>query len=796
MLVSKNWLADFVQLEVSTESISEKLTALGLEVESTRKAAPAFSGVVVGKVTELEQHPDADKLRVAQVDVGAEAPLQIVCGAPNVAVDMCVPVATVGAVLPPDSKGKPFKIKKTKLRGVESYGMLCSESELGLADNASGLMALPAGLALGQDIREALALDDDIIEIGLTPDRGDCLSLMGVARELAVAFNTNLKSFTTEEQASTGTSPAVTLSAPEACPQYFARTLSGVDNSGKSPLWLVERLRRSGIRSLSPVVDVTNYVMLALGTPLHAFSADAIAGNINVRWAQQDESLTLLDGKAATLDSDMLVIADDDKAIALAGIMGGENSVVHEHTTDIVLESAWFAPAAIVGRARRFNLHTDASHRFERGVDFALQRLAIETATQLITTICGGQAHAVSGAQQEAHLPQRPTITLAAQQVDDILGVAFPRGQITPLLRQLGMTVEEQGETYQVTPPSYRFDIAISEDLVEELARIWGYENIPLTTIKADKLSNQRRQDATPRRLLNRLLVDLGYNEAISYSFVDKKSAALLSDASNAIELMNPLSAELASMRTSLLPSLAKALSHNVNRQQNNVRLYEFGHGYTRIDGNIVHTEKLAGIVTGDVHPLQWGYRQRAIDFFDLKGDVDMLLAELGVQDDISYVRSQRDYLHPGQSAEVHYQGESIGFVGALHPSVEKSFDFDTKVFAFELDIAKITRLVLPVAESLSKYPEIRRDISVLMAQGHQAADIMDAIRAVDSHIVTDVRLFDVYIGRNIPRNTKSMAIAIYLQDKKKTLTDEQADDVIRQITDMLTQTFNAELRG
>ncbi len=793
MLVSKNWLADFVPVGVSTEMMSDKLTALGLEVESVNKAAPAFTGVVVGQVVGLEQHPDADKLRVANVDIGAEETLQIVCGAPNVAVDMIVPVATVGAVLPGN-----FKIKKSKLRGVESYGMLCSESELGLADSAEGLMSLPAGLALGQDIREALALDDDIIEIGLTPNRGDCLSLTGVARELAVAFGTDEIDNTVTDVDGEGDSPAVTLSAPAACPHYIARTISGVDNTVASPLWLVERLRRAGIRSLSPVVDVTNYVMIALGTPMHAFNAGAITGGIEVRLAKPQEALTLLDGKEVTLDEDMLVIADEEKAIALAGIMGGANSVIDANTTEIVLEAAWFAPAAIAGRARRLTLHTDSSHRFERGVDFAMQSQAIAMATQMIVDICGGQPHVANTQTLAEHLPARNSVELTAQYVDDVLGIEFPRQQIVPLLRKLGMQVEvlEEYVAFSVTPPSYRFDISIAEDLIEELARIWGYDNVPMVAIKADKLSNQGKQDLTPRRALHRLLVDLGYNEAISYSFIDEKLAGQLSETDNAIKLMNPLSAELAVMRTSLVPSLAKALSYNVNRQQNNVRLYEFGHGYTRIDGDLVHTEKLAGMMTGDVHPLQWGYRQRAIDFFDAKGDIEAIFEELGVLDDISYTRSQRQYLHPGQSAEVLYQGKSIGFVGGLHPNVEKNLDFDTKVFAFELDIATIAQDRLPVAESLSKYPEIRRDISVLMAQGHQSEDILKAIRAVDSQIVTDVCLFDVYIGRNIPRNTKSMAIAIYLQDKAKTLTDEQADKVIAQITDMLSKTFNAELRG
>lgn len=791
MLVSKNWLADFVQLSESTEVISDKLTALGLEVESVNKAAPEFKGVVVGKVLELEQHPDADKLRVAKVDVAADEPLQIVCGASNVAVDGVFPVATIGAVLPGN-----FKIKKSKLRGVESHGMLCSESELGLADSADGLMELPSNFTIGQDIREALDLNDEIIEIGLTPNRGDCLSHLGVARELSVAFNSKLTYTASEAIQGQGASPKVTLSETKACPHYIARTISQVDNTVASPLWLVERLRRAGVRSLSPVVDVTNYVMLALGTPMHAFKASAVDGEIIVRMAEQNEPMTLLDGKEITMDADMLVIADQQKPIALAGIMGSENSVVDADTDTIVLESAWFSLSAITGRARRLTLHTDASHRFERGVDYGLQQQAIDLATQMIVEICGGQAHESTMASEAENLPARQAIELSVKQINQVLGVQFPEEQIEPIFTQLGMQVEVSGDSYSVTPPSYRFDVAIAEDLIEELARIWGYDNIPVVAVKANKLTHQAKQDLMPRRLLNRLLVDMGYSEAISYSFVDPKTSALLSDVSNQVNLLNPLSAELSVMRTSLLPSLAKALAYNVNRQQNDVRLYEFGHAYRQNNDELIHSEKLSGIVTGNVHPLQWGYRERSIDFFDIKGDVESLLAQLGVISDVSFKRSEHEFLHPGQAADIYFGDECIGFVGGLHPSVEKALDFDRKVLAFELDIAKITRPKLQVAEKLSKYPEIRRDISVLMAQGHKAADIVETIRAVNSDLVIDVRLFDVYIGRNIPRNTKSMAIAIYLQDKSKTLTDEQADTVIEEITNKLSEKFNAELRG
>ncbi|PIE39947.1 MAG: phenylalanine--tRNA ligase subunit beta, partial [Gammaproteobacteria bacterium] len=500
---------------------------------------------------------------------------------------------------------------------------------------------------------------------------------------------------------------------------------------------------------------------------------------------------------ALTLDADMLVIADDDKAIALAGIMGGANSVIDADTSELVLEAAWFNPAVIAGRARRIGFHTDASHRFERGVDYTLQAQAIDLASQLIVEICGGQAHTPSVATDTEQLPTRKSIHISAAQIDAVLGFAFPRHEIATILTCLGMSVAVEGETYQVTPPSYRFDITITEDLIEELARVWGYDKVPVASVKVEKLANQAPQDLTPRRDLQRLLVDKGYHEAISYSFIDEKTASWLSNTSTSVKLINPLSAELAVMRTSLLPSLAKALSYNVNRQQHDMRLYEFGHGYTQDKkGGVLHTEKLAAIATGEALPMQWGYRARAMDFFDIKGDLEFVFAQLGVLDDIHYQRAKHEFLHPGQSATVFYGEQNIGFVGALHPNVQKNLDIDSKVFAFEIDIATIIYHRSPVAESLSKYPEIRRDISVLMAQGYQSADILAAIRAASSELVTDVRLFDVYIGRNIPRNTKSMAIAIYLQDKTQTLTDEQADAVIARITQMLSENFNAKLRG
>lgn len=795
MLVSKNWIKSFVDIDANTNDICEKLTALGLEVEGVNPAAPAFSKVVVGKVIELEQHPDADKLRVATVDVGADEPLQIVCGAPNVAIGMLSPTALIGAVLPGD-----FKIKKSKLRGVESNGMLCSASELGLAEEKDGLLELPASLTVGANIRQVLDLNDEVIEVGLTPNRGDCMSILGVARELAVAYEKELngESLKTDFSEIDDVSPAVTLSAPEGCVTYIARKISGIDNTLKSPLWLKERLRRAGLRSLSPVVDVTNYVMLTLGAPLHAFDANKINGGINVRFAKQDEKLTLLDGKEIKLSDDVLVIADEQAAIAMAGIMGGKDSEVSNNSTEIVLEAAWFNADTVVGRGRRYNLFTDAAQRFERGVDYRVQQQAIDLATQLIIKICGGKAHKATIAIDEKSLPTRQSISLNARKVDAVLGFRFPRKRIAGIFESLGMQVEEKDKgEFLVTPPSYRFDIEIAEDLIEELARVNGYDKVPVTNVSYLKLDNREEKAEDISSLIHDTLTHLGYQEAISYSFLDKKSAELLTD-SIAVPLQNPISEELSVMRTSLLPSLLKALQYNVNRQQKQVRLYEIGKTYSYTNEakeGFVEKKYVAGILYGHGQPLQWGYRERLLDFFDAKGHVETLLENLGFNG-VRFARIESELLHPGQSVGLFVGDKEIGRVGTLHPKLAANFDIDEKAFYFELCLDTVPGLDVVVATAISKYPVIRRDISLLMAQGHQFADILSSIKKVANNLVAEVTLFDVYVGRNIARGMKSMAFSIYLQDKTRTLTDEQADQVIADITDVLVKEYNAKLRG
>lgn len=797
MLISKNWLKSFIDLDISTTEICNKLTDLGLEVEGVSPVAPAFSKVVVGEVIELEQHPDADKLRVAKVNVGDETSLQIVCGAPNVSIGMFAPTALVGAVLPGN-----FKIKKSKLRGVESQGMLCAASELGLAEEKDGLMVLPTGLTVGADIRQVLDLDDEIIEIGLTPNRGDCMSVLGVARELAVGFEKTLNtdSLKTKIKDSEVSSPEVNLNAPNACPSYIARKITGINNKAVSPLWLQERLRRAGLRSLSPVVDVTNYVMLTLGTPLHGFDANKLTGAIEVRFAKQGEKLTLLDGKSIDLSDDVLVIADQKAPIAMAGIMGGADSEVSQDSQDVVLEAAWFNPSAVVGRARRYQLFTDASQRFERGVDYQAQQQAIDLATQLIVKICGGQACQATVASVTDQLPVRQPIQLAARKVDNLLGFRFPRRRIAGILQSLGMQVNELDKAeFEVVSPSYRFDIEITEDLIEELARVNGYDKVPVADVSHLKSDERAAEKVNYTATIHDALTHLGYQQAIGYSFIDKASAELVKDA-NAIHLQNPISEELSVMRTSLLPSLLKALQYNVNRQQKEVRLYEIGRSYCHADKvenkqTFVEKKIVAGMLYGHGQPLQWGFRERLLDFFDVKGHLEQLLESLGFSD-VQFRQLESDLLHPGQAAAAFIGDMEIARVGTVHPKIAKAYDIDDKAFYFELCLDEVPLTEVVMAEPVSKYPVIKRDISLLMAQGYQFADISQSIKKVANNLVSQVTLFDVYVGRNIAKGMKSMAFSIYLQDKTRTLTDEQADQVIADITDVLINEYNAKLRG
>ena len=790
MQISEAWLREYVNPAISTEELVEQLTMAGLEVDSVAPAAAKFSGVVVGEVMSMQQHPDADRLRVCQVAVGEAEPLQIVCGASNVRVGLKIPAALIGAVLPGD-----FKIKKSKLRGEESFGMLCSEKELGLAAEASGLMELASDAPVGTDIRDYLSLNDSIIEVDLTPNRADCLCVEGLAREVAV-LNQMSWSTTRVENAEVRHQDTLTVSveATDACPRYLGRLIKGVNARAQTPQWMQERLRRSGLRSLGPLVDVTNYVLIELGQPLHAFDAEKLTGGITVRWAKADENLTLLNGQTINLDNQALVIADDKQALALAGIMGGNNSAVDNETRAVFLECAFFAPQSIAGEARRFGLHTDSSHRFERGVDATLQTRAIERATQLIIDIAGGSAGAITEVTTESTLPQRQTVLLRRQRIEKMLGIILADEQVTDIFQRLGMAVQTQVDGWYVTPPGFRFDIAIEADLIEEIARVYGYNNLPNSSLLMRSQLIPVTETVLDIDRVKDLLVDRGYQEAITYSFVDEDIQNAIAPDSEVIRLKNPISSELSVMRTTLWCGLLKAALYNTNRQQNRVRLFETGLRFIKKEGQIHQQKMLAGLVLGSAYNEQWGVNTRKVDFFDIKADVQALFALTG--NEMQFLLGQLSALHPGQTAEIQaLNGEKIGWLGMLHPNLEKQLGFDTQVFLFELDQNLTLDKRIPIFKSLSKFPSVRRDLALIVKEDISAIDIINCVKDSAEPTLQDVIIFDIYRGKGVEEGCKSVALSLILQDEAQTLTDSEIDAIVSRALDILINKIHAKLR-
>lgn len=791
MKVSEQWLRDWVDPTVSGAELAARLTMVGLEVDRIEPAAPAFERVVVGRVVDLNPHPQADRLRVAMVDVGGTDLLQIVCGAPNVAVGLCVPTALVGAVLPGG-----LSIKKSKLRGVESWGMLCSAKELGLAENSEGLLPLPPNSPPGQNVRELLGLDDEIIEIELTPNRGDCLGMEGIAREVAALDRREFRALPVDavEPVSDAIFP-VTLHDPVGCPRYVGRVIQNVDPAAETPLWMQERLRRAGVRSLGPLVDVTNYVMLELGQPMHAFDLGRLSGGIEVRRALPGEQLELLNGTMVDLDEDTLLITDHSGPVAMAGIMGGEISSCTAMTRDVFLESAFFAPTCIAGRARRYGLQTDASHRFERGVDPQLQRRAIERATRLLLDITGGQPGPVVEAVAVEHLPTAPSIRLRADRVYRLLGVEIPTTEIEAILRRLGMQVTVEADHWQVVPPSARFDICLEEDLIEEVARIYGYEQLP-----SNRPLTRLAMAPQPERQVELVqfkaaLVQRGFQEAITYSFVDPAFQAVIDPERTPLRLSNPISADLAVMRTSLWPGLLKALIHNQKRQQPRVRLFEHGLTFVPDDEGLRQEPYLGGVLAGTALPEQWGVPARLADFFDLKGDVEALLTLTGEPESFSFVAASHPALHPGQSAGIERRGTNVGWLGTLHPRVARELDVEGDAFLFELSLAGLQMARLPTFHELSRFPASRRDIAIVVDQTVTAQAIRDCIRQSGGELLRDILLFDVYRGSGIPKGRKSLALGLILQDFSRNLTDSMVEEAVSGIIAGLAEQFGATLR-
>jgi len=791
MRFSEAWLREWVSPPVDSVTLADQLTMAGLEVDSVQPAAPAFSGVVVGEVRSVAQHPDADKLRVCIVDVEQGEPLQIVCGAANVVAKMRVPVALVGAVLPGG-----FQIKRAKLRGVESLGMICSASELGLAESSSGILPLPGDAPVGEDFRAYLALDDACVEVDLTPDRGDCLSVAGIAREVSAINALPLTPPAVDPVApqSDDCFP-VALDAPAACPRYVCRVVRGIDPAAETPLWMKERLRRGGIRAISPVVDVTNYVMLELGQPMHAFDLAELDREIRVRMARPGEALMLLSGEALELRGDSLVIADAAKPLALAGIMGGEHSGVTGQTRDILFESAFFAPQAILGRARSYGQQTDASHRFERGVDPDLQVPAIERATALLTAICGGVPGPVVETVSPEHLPVRQPIHLRRERIGRILGVSVGDADVEAYLQRLGMTVSAAADGWDVVPPSGRFDVAIEVDLIEEVGRIYGFSAIPAARSLTRIDMHAPPEAAFDLERAKQVLVARDYQEAITYSFVHPSMQQLLDPGRPPIALANPISTEMSVMRTTVWAGLLGVLAYNRARQQERVRIFESGLRFTKQDEEIKQEKTICGLVSGAASAEQWGMPSRPVDFFDLKGDVEAVLAGGGAGEAVEFRAAAHSALHPGQCAEILRGGRVVGRLGLLHPDVERRLDLVGPVYLFELDVEALGEGALPAFAPLSKFPSIRRDLAIVVDRALPFARVRDCVRGAAPAIVKEIRLFDVYTGDRIDSGLKSLALGLILQDSSDTLVDERVDAAMSGIVRALSSELDARLR-
>lgn len=789
MKLSEAWLKEFVAVEADAAELAERLSFAGIEVAAVEPAIPPFKKVLVGKVESLAPHPSADKLKVCQVDVGSGPLQQIVCGAPNVRVGMKAPV-----ILPGGSLLDGTLIKQAALRGVESHGMLCSAKELGLSEEASGLMALPDDAPLGAELRAYLGGDDQIVEVEITPNRGDCLSVLGVARELGALYDLPLK------QGQVAAIPAaikdtvtVDNKAPQACPLYAGRVIRGIRGDAVTPLWMRERLRRAGLRLVHPVVDVTQYVMLELGQPMHAYDLQHIAGGIVVRMATEGEKVKLLDGEVHSLEPDMLAIADHKHALGVGGIMGGAESAVQYGSTDIFLEAAYFSPTAVSGRPRRLGLLTDAGYRFERGVDPSGQARALERATQLIMQIAGGQPGPVN-----VHAAQKPAISkpirLRRARLAALLGIEVADGEVRRILTRLGFVLSPDKEGWSVVAPSHRFDIEIEEDLIEEVGRIHGYDHIPPLQYPARHGMDRLPEAQVDLRRLRQVLVDRGYQEVVSYSFVDAALQKRLHGASG-LPLANPITAEMTEMRLGLWQGLLKTLHYNLSRQEDRVLVFETGLRFSVQADEIKQENVIAGLISGARLPLQWGVKERPADFADLRGDVEALLGPAGLVSQLQAEKASHPALHPGQTARLKLNGVELGWMGALHPGVVKALDLFQGAFLFELLLEPLLRGKIPGFEPISRFPAVRRDLAVVVAEEVSAAQLLAGAREAVGTLLQDVRIFDIYRGPGIDSGRKSVALGLILQDSSRTLTDEDADGAMARVADRLRRDLGATIR-
>jgi len=792
MKISTTWLKNWIDLKLNANELAQKLSLSGLEAASIEKAAGDFEKVVVGQIVECSQHPDADKLKICRVDVGEKENLQIICGAPNARQGIKVAVALMDAVLPGN-----FKIKKAKLRGVESFGMMCSTRELGLSDDHAGIIELESDAPVGKDFREYWQLDDVILDLEITPNRGDCLSLQGVAREIAAIENISFHPIKIKSiPVNISDTRKVILKATQKAPRYAGRTIKNINAKAKTPLYIQENLRRCGIRVIHPVVDVLNYVMLALGQPMHAFDLNCLKGNIIVRDAQLNEKIKLLDGSEILLQENTLVIADSEKPQAIAGVMGGEESGVTENTTDIFLESAFFVPEFISQAVRDYHLHSDSSYRFERGVDFNLQIEAMEYATQLLLEITGGKAGKIIEEISKKDLPEIKPIILCEEKIKRILGLEIPAQQVQKILTALGMEIKSANKNeWKVMPPSFRFDIEQEIDLIEELIRLYGYDKLPARAYQSILNTPTKTETSLTEKDFVKILVGRGYHEVITYSFVDEALQTLLTMDQQAIALANPLSHDMKVMRTSLLPGFVKTALYNQNRQIERVRLFETGLCFEGGETKILQTQKLGGLVMGFSKPENWSEKNRLIDFYDVKADVEALLTLTHRVNDFHWEKTEYPMLHPGQSAVLMDKETRVGYLGALHPALIGKLGLTTTAYVFEFSLLPLSQAVLPRAQVPSKFPAIRRDIAIIIDKAIKYDTIRQSVVSQTKGLLHDICVFDLYEGEPIEAGKKSIALNLTFLNDSRTLVEEEVNTAVEKIIAMLKKEFNATLR-
>jgi phenylalanyl-tRNA synthetase beta chain len=787
MNISTSWLREWISPVVTDEALAEQLTMAGLEVDGIKTVAPMFSNVVVGHVVSCEKHPDADKLNLCQVDVGEAELVQIICGAKNVRTGLKVIAALVGAKLPGD-----FKIKKAKLRGVESFGMICSESELGMSDSSDGIAELNSEAPIGQDIREYLDLDDNIIELDITPNRGDCFSVLGVAREVSANYGMAFVMPEIDITATGNSSIATSVSNTAACPKYLTRSIKGIDNSIQTPKWMTDKLTRSGQAVHSPVVDITNYVLMELGQPMHAFDLAKIKGSIEVRNAVAGETVELLNDSTVTLKENTLVIADGDSVLAIAGVMGGQSSSTQATTTDILLESAFFEPVSIAGKARDYGLHTESSLRFERGVDFKITELALDRAAQLIVEICGGEVSKVTSNIDESALPELSPITITRAKIQKILGFELDSNWIEEKFINLDFEISDKtADSWTIIPPSFRFDIRIPADLIEELARLYGYDKLPVQKLSLDANINVIKEAQTDKYDVMQALVSRGYQEVITYSFISEKYQDLIDPSAKKITLTNPISADMSTMRSSLWPGLLQTVESNQRRGHTDARFFEIGLCFGGVKAD-EQSNKLAGIITGNRFEAQWSTEPQALDFFDAKADLESLLSL--TSESFSFEAAEHPALQKGQSANILLNGQSVGWIGALSPIVQKELSLP-KCYLYEIDLEVVLSAKIAKYQPFSSYQQAQRDIALVVDQSTPVAQLTDAIKGLNQEHFVGVSLFDVYQGEHIDTGKKSIALNLAYQSLEATLADDEVNAKVDEVLALLKDKFNAALR-